>query len=267
MNTTHVFCAQLEVHACRAELQLNGFPLDRLGPDAPLANTIPAQQYLVPGTNELEVLVEPGARPSRARTETRTLARPGAYAKVRLVRFPDGASPEPENGEILLELAWRDETGKPALFPQSRAGTVEMGAAAGRWAWQDAPELVLDEALADEAHAVLEAIADCFRTGSAEAYEELRAQQSADAVRAYPALLGRPNPLAAHLAYYRRSPRPVAPLVRARHDFRLVAKGRVVECVDEDGRPSLRLRDPVHDMEVACRIFMARIGGRLRIVR
>jgi hypothetical protein len=57
------------------------------------------------------------------------------------------------------------------------------------------------------------------------------------------------------------------PLTPKRFDFRLVADGRMLDCVDRDFTASLRLRDPDDGSALPHRVLLARIDGRLRIVR
>jgi hypothetical protein len=271
MSTTHVICAQLEVESCLAELYVNGFPVARIAMGGRSPATIPVAQYLIPGTNEIEILVEPAARPSAARTARRTLSRPGARVTGRLLRFASGVAPEVANGELLIDVSFREETGAAAPFPRACTGAADLGPMFGRWAWQDAPPLQLDEWLVHEARAVLEAFGDALRSGSVASCESLLEHVQTDAMRAYPAVppdLVR-STTAKLVAYHHGCKDPVFPLVRERHDFRLVAGGRLLQCIDVDGKPSLRLRDPESGAELPFSMFLARLGGegRLRIVR
>jgi hypothetical protein len=279
MNATHVICATLEVQRCRAELYVNGFPLARLGPDGIVGTGMPVQQFLVPGTNEIELLIEPGSHPSVARTAARELDRRSATATARLLRFPDGAMMEVENGELLCEVSWEGKPdggeGQPALlaapnrYPKSIARQVDLGALAGRWSWQDAPELQPDAALIDEARAVLDALKRAIESGSAPAYSALVEEATREGARAYPVREARRTSElhAAFVAHYAAGKPPVLPLDRTHHDFRLVAGDRVLECVDDDFTPSLKLRDPETGAALPFSMLLARIDGRLQVVR
>jgi hypothetical protein len=230
--------------------------------------SIAVQELLVPGDNELELLVEPGTSPSRARVEYHEERLSGASAVARLVRFPDNVITDAANGELVVDVQWKSQDGVREAFPKAIAKRAALGPWAGRWPWQDAPPLVLDDALVDEARAVLAELGDAFRRGSAAAYRVLLEAQSSDALRAYPALSEEfvQTDLERLVAHYHASPEPVLPLVRERHDFRLVAGDRMLQCIDKDWRPSLRLRDP-SGQEVPYPIFLARLDGRLRVVR
>jgi hypothetical protein len=266
--SNHVIYAELEVEGTTAELYVNGFPLTRLAPETTHFEAIAAQEYLVSGDNELELLVEPGTSPSRARTEYHEERLSGASAVARLVRFPDNVLTEVQNGELLADIQWKSQDGFREAFPKAIAKRAALGPLSGRWPWQDAPPLVLDDALVEEARAALSALGEAFRRGSAVEYRVLLEAQSSDALRAYPALSEAfvESDLELLVAHYHRSPEPVLPLVRERHDFRLAAGDRMLQCIDKDWRASLRLRDP-SGQEVPYPVFLARLDGRLRVVR
>lgn len=268
---THVVHAQIEARGCTAELYLNDIPVSRIHPGRTAFESVAVEQLLVPGKNRIEVLVEPGSRPSRARLEARDLPAVDFEAIGRLVRLPDGEFTDPENGEVLAEArAVRppDTTGVLG-FPRSAIAEVDLGAAHGRWAFLDAPLLVLDDALVAEAGRVLDEIARAYRDLSAPRLWALSELHIRDSLRAYPAVseASLRADLEEILAHYGRVADRVVPRDESRHDFRLVGGGRLVECVDDDWAPSLRLRDPDDGSAVPHPVLLARIDGRLRVVR
>jgi hypothetical protein len=268
VDATEVIHAQLEIKACTAELYVNRIAVARLRPDTALVTSISVPQLLVPFDNEIELLVEPGTSPSRARTEYHEETLSGASAVARLVRFSGEVVTNVENGELLAEVQWKSQDGVRDAFPKAIARQASLGALAGRWSWQDAPPLVLDDALVDEARAVLSELGQALRRGSAAAFRELVAVPCSEALRAYPALTEEyvNATVEQDVEHYHRSPDPVLPLVRERHDFRLAAADRMLECIDKDWLPSLRLRDPSGAI-VPYPVFLARLEGRLRVVR
>lgn len=269
MTTSHVHYAMLDVSGCCAELWLNGFPLLRAGPGAPTNASLPVEDYLVAGTNTLEVLVEPGKRPSRARRPQRELERADARASAYLGRFPAGVIVEVANGVRLGEITWQaDETGK-SLFPLSRATQVELGAMHGRWSWQDASELVLGPELVAEAELNLKAIRDAICAGDLSGFNRLMSVVADEGVRAYPAFTAQmtADDHAAFVRYYHQQPEPMLPLEPEQYDFRLIAADRVLECVNRDGSTSLKLREPRLGSVLGYPVRLARIDGELRRIR
>ncbi len=276
-----VVYTHLDVEGCAAELYLNDIPLDRLvaGEGRRRVESTAAHQYLFDGENRLELLVEPGSTPARARTELRERKLTKAHAAARLVRYADGADLGPENGAVLAEVTFRSEdpavrAGEPAsvgpaYYPRSFFTTVDLGRRSGRWAFQDAPALTLDDALVAEARAVLDEVASAVKRGDAAAFLSLLSDQHADVLQAYPAFTpGRiRDDIAEYVAFFHRAAEPVAPRVPERHSFRLAGSGRLLHCLDDDWQGSVRMRSPDDGGISPYPLFLARLGGRLRIVR
>lgn len=265
--------AQLEVGECTAELLVNGIPAVRIAwspTRIPIENMAVAQ-LLIPGTNQLELLVEPGSTPSVARTEKRQQKFKKMWAAARLIRFEEGTGGLPEDGEVLGEakFAWEDDTLPEQTFPQSTAIQIEMGAAYGRWGFQDAPELVLNDALRDEANGVLDEVDAALRVFHEERFWELTELQVRDCIRAYPAVTESylRNELTTMFAHYSKGKDPVAPRDREVQDFRLVGGGKLLQCLDKDWSTTFKVRDPGDGSAGPYSILLGRINGKLRIVR
>ena len=273
MALDRVLHAQLHVDKCTAELWLNGVPLVRIDPKKRTAfESRPVEELVIPGANRLELLVEPGAHPSVARTELRTVDTGDAWAEARLVSFPDGVFTEPENGTVLGQLRFErppPEHSTSRTMPMSLVGEVELGSANGRWAWQDAPVLEPGDTLVAEARAALEVLAAIYRAGKTEAIWKHLAAANREILRAYPAFTEAMmrTELEVMTAHFTRGRDPVLPLRPEEHDFRLVAGGRLLQCVDRDWKGSLRFRDPGDGSEAPVAHLLARIDGRLQVVR
>jgi hypothetical protein len=170
---------------------------------------------------------------------------------------------------VLCKVEWTAGDTGSEVFPIERRGHVNLAAAFGRWAWQDAPALTLDDALVAEARAVLDAYGRALCRGSAAAFEQVIAATFADQVRAFPDWpAAEQRELLARLCdHYRAAPDPGFSVDPARNDFRLIASGRVLQCVDDDFQGSLRLCDPDDGSEVRMPLCLARIDGVLRPIR
>lgn len=265
--------AQLEISGCTAELWLNGVPVMRLDQTpgrVPIQN-FAVMQLLVPGTNMLEIVVEPGSTPSVGRTEKRELMFSKMWATGRLIRFEEGASGLVEEGHLLTEVnfRWDDPTlNDRMMFPKSSGMQVEMGAAFGTWGWQKAPDLVLDEALIAEARAVLDELEAALRAFDEQRFWQLTELQIKDVLRAYPALSepAMRSELTTMIAHIKEGKDPVFARDPENHDFRIVGGGKLLQCIDKDWTTSFKVRDPAGDV-LPYRIMLARIDGKLRVVR
>jgi hypothetical protein len=268
--TSTILLAQLKVEGCTAELHLNGVPLIRIPPGRVPIENVAAEGYVIPGTNRLDVLVEPGA-PGAARTGSAEHDFRPIQAIGRLIRFPDGVPGTVEHGELIGEtsFAWPEPRPQRRAFPVEVGTQLELGPAHGRWAWQDAPPLVLDDALVAEASAVLDDVERALRMFDADALWRLAELQLEDVQRAYPAVSEAHlrGELTTLLDHAKKASDPVIRRDPAEHDFRLVAGGRMLQLVDRDYSTSVKLRDPGDGSAISYAIALARIDGRLRIVR
>lgn len=267
MTQDTITLAQLEVRDCAAELWLNDIPLVRLAPHAiPIQNTT-AESFLVPGDNTLEVVVEPGPRPSLARA-AHDLPFRELQAIARLIRFPPGVPGTLEHGELLAETRFTWSSPDPQPFPRTASVRVDMGDAHGRFRWQDAPALTLDAATVTEARLVLDEVEAAIRASDERWLWHLNELKFRDAVRSFAAMDEAyvRGQVASHLEAQRRVPDPIFARDPERHDFRLVAHGRMIQCVDVDGSTSFKLR-AADGQPLPYMLFLARIDGRLRIVR
>lgn len=263
--------AEVELRHCTAELWLNGFPLRRKKhPGDPFAS-IPVHQYVIAGENRLELVIEPGDRPSESRMGDRTAALVGARAIARLVRYPALAFADAEEGTVLGEVQWVAPTDRSETFPLVRSGSFVVPAPFGRFAFQDAPVLALDAATHAECVTLLGALREAFVRGEAARVRALLDLRFQEGLRAYPAnepaLLDRE--MADYVAEVASPDFEVLPLDGAQHDFRLVAQGRAIELVDRDFQPSLRFRGPDDEGDeiTGFALTVARVGGRLVVIR
>ncbi|MBK8056874.1 MAG: hypothetical protein IPK33_03030 [Gemmatimonadetes bacterium] len=273
MDRDTVTLAQLEVSACTAELYLNGVPVLRLvsaAGSAPAEN-VAVEQLLVPGRNTLELLVEPGPTPGTARSAERDLPFHPARSQARLIRVREDEEASPGNGTVLMETSftWSDSSAQSRRFPVSSSAIGDLGLANGRWPWLEAPSLAASKSLDEEARAVLNQLADAARAGSIDRFWELSRLATTDVLRAYPAMTesSMREELAGFLAIASQSEGSVVVSSPDAQDFRLVGGSRLLELVDKDWTPSLKVRTPGRDSATGYPIFLARIGGILRIVR
>jgi hypothetical protein len=260
----------LEVKGCTAEIFVNDVPVSRLGPQSLPSEGMAIQQYLVPGKNRVEVLIEPGSRPSTTRSETRLDKLPDAVVRARVAKFPVDGPVDDESGELLVALEWKgkDHGDDPVLFPRSMVGEFDFGAAFGRWGWQDAPILSPGPELWDEVRAALAEIAQIFRTRSGTLYFMLTEDQCRDAMRSYPDW-SEPavrEELERQAKLYEASPEPVLPIEPEKNDFRIVGDGKMVQGLDVDWTTSLKLVLPDGTV-VPHPVLLSRLRGKLRVVR
>jgi len=259
--------AEIATSGCYAALFLNGIPILSSGRNGAVFSSMPARQVLVKGPNRLELVVEPLEEPSRARDKRRLVLADRGVAG-RLVRYEEGVPALVENGTVLLEHQWAAD-GIEATYPHILAGEVVVTDATHEWAWERAPILEPGPELDAEVVRVLEDVASAMRSKRVDPMLEVLDVKMKDARIAYPVrdeAVDR-NEMTHFQKFWHRAGDPVLPRRADQHDFRIVAGGRMVEAVDRDGYASLRLKDPKDGEAIPYPLLLARIGGRLRVVR
>jgi hypothetical protein len=265
-NTT-VLSAFCEARDCFAEFLLNGIPLARLGAEV-FVQSQSVAELVRSGTNRLEIVLEPGPSPRFARLHEREIDRTKGIARFEIFEIEPDLPAQPEYGRVLAALKLDLPPDEPAIRRgPTILSTMFEASERPRWRFEDAPALSMDEALEREALDIVEEVAGAFRAGDVEAYLRLAQPALSDALKAYPAhseatLRGDVEEVMKWFLANRGTVRPIAA-----SDFepRLVADGRLIECVNRDFSPSLRLAGP--EMELPYSMFLGRIDGALRIVR
>jgi hypothetical protein len=260
--------AEIKVSGCYAVLVLNGIPLLSTGRFGATFSSMPVRQFLVQKPNRLELLVEPVTRPSLARHEQRKLTLDEGYAIARLVRYEDGVPALVENGELLLAHHWAAD-GREDTYPKVFTGEVSLPDGKHHWAWEDAPALTMNDELRAEAVAVVEEVMGAVARGDLDGFIALTDAKLRDVKVAYPLRTDASirDELREFLAFWNKSGAPLYPLDDEAHDFRLVAGGRMLEAVDDDGMASMRFCDPSDQAALPYPLYLARLDGRLRVVR
>lgn len=273
--------AELELTDCSGELWINGIPIEGLQSRRPTFEvSIGVHHHLVPGVNTLELYVDVDGIPRDYLRPRESPPREKAHAVGRLVRYAAGVMANPDNGQLLAEIEYRGKDDDATHAPRVVRGQVDLGPAFGPWSWQAAPLLDVDEsgrlsdAMRREAESLLEEVHAALFSGNADRMLELVKVRWQEMDRAWP---GRNDAedRAKHAAFLGRvasDPRRRVPLNRNKHDFRIVGNGRLLECIDVDFMPSIRIAQEVEPNRWALApygVTMARVapGGRLAVVR
>jgi hypothetical protein len=265
--------AELELTDCSAELRVNGIPIPGCPARRPSFEvSVPVHHCLVSGMNQLELFVDIEGKPSESLAPRKAAPRPTAIAIARLVAYEVGVIAAPENGRVLTTLEYRGAKDDADEAPRVRRVSIDPGTSFGPWEWQKAPILTLDEATLREARAVLGDVHAALFSGDAKRVFDLIKVRWQEMDRAYP---GRNDAVdqanhAAWVASLGADDRRKIPLEPEHHDFRLTAGGRMIECIDDDFAPSIRIAQEVEPGRWAAAMYpvsLARIGQRLAVVR
>ena len=95
---------EMEHKGCAAELYVNGIPIVKCNASEQPFISIPAHLELISGINNIEIIVNPGITPSKAREGNIQMDATGCYVKARLVRYPVDVYPGDSSGEVLIDF-------------------------------------------------------------------------------------------------------------------------------------------------------------------
>jgi hypothetical protein len=179
-------------------------------------------------------------------------------------------------GAEALRLNWSAASEGREECPRVKVGKLDFGVAFGGWSWQAAPVLSLDPATLAEAADVLMNVRSALREGDATALLDLIRVRFEEGTRAFPAGSATESidRLVRWLGELASEPDSVTELVPGAWSPRLVAGGRMIECLDSDWRACLRVKQSIPidehesmEVELPYRVLLARINGLLRVVR
>ena len=255
------------VDGCDVELYVNDIPLVRI-PAAAGGGMHQCDHALVQGDNLFEVLLHPGATPSVARTDKRTLPSDGVAVEVRAALCPPGTAPGEVGTTALFRFSER-LPGGPMEFPRSVKATHPIDRTEGPWAWERAPVLQLDPALIHEATRYVQSLHASLARKSFPGFWAHNEIAHHEVSRAYDVPVGE-RQAGAEAALATRFADPafaMAPLVAENFDYRLVGGGRLLECIAKDWGAIVRTEPDSEGHVMRFPILLGRFEGGLRGLR
>lgn len=251
------------LEGCDLELYVNDIPLVRV-PAVAGGGMFQCDHVLVQGENVFEVLLHPGSTPSVARTERRSLPSDGIAVEVRAALCPPGTAPGEVGTTALFRFGER-LPGGPMEFPRSVKTTHAFDRTEGPWAWERAELLHLDGALLQEATRYVQSMHGSLARKSFPGFWAHNETAHREVARAFDVPLTE-RQSAAEGALNRQFADPafaMAPLVAEQFDYRLVASGRLLECIAKDWRAVVRTEPDSEGNVMRFPIMVGRIDGNL----
>jgi hypothetical protein len=271
---------QFYLSGVSGEVRVNDVPVYTVPEATENDQTIPVNGLVIAGMNRVDLILDIEGSPSVCTNRREKKADKAAKALVRVLRFPsDGpvfAMPIPAN--IVAYREWLGEQDESEESPRVVSLTFDSrGGFGGPWSWQSAPKLVLDTPTIEEARALCEHVRHAILSGDASALLTLAEIRFREVGEAFGATSDAEDiaQLERWIAQYKNEPDRVLPIDPRAFDFRLVAEDRIVQPMNKDWSHVVRMMQPVTDqddkpmgdMEIPYSLLLARIGGKLRIVR
>ncbi len=262
---------EAKVFGCVAELSVNEIPVGRVGHEQARAMVVPVNQYLVKGANALGLIVNPGPTPAEATTPAKEPVRSGgATATVSLVRYAAGAVTGDGSGDVLATIAWAGRAdNEPEQFPQSVTAEAKVAMPLGPWNWQSAEVLELNDETTERVANLVEAIRSGLHAGDARPFFELGARSLQEIARAFGDSPDQGVTILRAVVDHSRNAAhwKFPPIPRDLWDLRLVAGGRMIECVGKDWDPLVRSITDEEANSFSMPMFVGRTAGRWAVLR
>lgn len=263
-------CLEAAVAGCEAEVYVNDIPLGRIAGGGALPDRfgMTVSDYVVDGPNRIELLLFPGDRPSRARAPQGQRDTAGVRAWIRLAEYDAGMAIG-DGGYTLHELYFDGDRGEmPA--PISVADTASVTSQfAAPWAWQGAEPLVMSGALMADATRFVEQVWSVMANrdvAGQNALSDLNVREGCVAYGTDPrATRADHNEILGNI--FGDPTFAMRPLDHEAFDFRLVAGGRMVQCVGTDWRPVVRSEPDRGGTVMRVPLMIGRLDGRMAWLR
>lgn len=254
---------KLVADGCAAEAWLNGLPMARVGPLAPQA-MVAAHEAVLEGPNRLELLVSVDGGAATPPAAPHDMA---AHAHLLLPRL--GAAIDEGQARTLADVAWSCAAGERLALPTRQRCDAELPIRFPRWRWLDAPVLQPSPALAQHAYDFVAGLGRDLARGQTAGFLEatrLRTEELAAAYqRSAESETARLREWLEHLyASQRLVWRPLAPQDM---QTRLLAGGRLLECLGADGRAALTTMPDKEGAAVSLPLRLSLVEGRFYVLR
>jgi hypothetical protein len=264
-----------EAEGVEAEFFVNDVPIVRRSGEGAMTDySGPCNQDLVPGWNVITAVIGPGPTPSstlRGSPGRRRVTLEKARVQARLMRYPEGAVSGAPGGDLLAQLEWEaPDLVRPVTLPRVVSAGVDLGPLGGRWRWQDATPLTLDEPTLREVRTFLETLHAMLSKKDLERFLALTQVRLSDVERAFERRAGEKaaEVLNAVKGEVAKPEWGMLPLEPEAWDLRLCGGNRLIDCVRRDGAPILREtpRAPTN-ISVEWPVRVAKLDGVWHVAR
>jgi hypothetical protein len=240
-NAHDYLMLELSSDHCTAEVLINGVPVVRVTPDRRMSQ-MPIHEYLLPGKNTFQMIVEPGPTPSRALEKGRPAiaAKPGLFARMRLMEMPQGAFPDDPRVKTHVNVEFRPEANASIAVPVVREAEFNAPDWMPASSWPQARKLT--EADSPRVVDLIQKISVAMGHGDVEPYIAAAQMRFAETSAAYQLPLE--QQLTEFRAQFKRiSSEPgfqMRPIVKEDLDLRICGNGHMIDVVDKTWDPALR---------------------------
>jgi hypothetical protein len=240
-GTKPTYSVNANARGCAIEVRVNDIPVLRIDSEdhnRPPRGAASAGLWLINGVNELRLVV--------LRTYTGS-GTPDARAWISTENGPDGLlteSPQASDPGVIMLAEWAPPAGN-ITAPKPIDIHKDLGQTAGDNLWAKAPRLTLDDQTRKKVGDFLASVRKALMKGDGNAMVTYQEPQIRDAASSSGMLVKDLQNMTREMARgWMKQHGPLAPLNPPEWDFRIAADGRLIECLNKDGRPTLRTAAP-----------------------
>ncbi|WP_026375735.1 hypothetical protein [Aestuariibacter salexigens] len=273
INRDFMLHLDLYIKDCSAEFYFNDIPVRLMG-EGENFHSMNAHHLLLDGTNQMEVVINPGPTPSTVRELDEQQNTDGLKNKpsvcIRLMSYPVGAfAGDTKNGRILMQLNWEydAEQHKDIRFPYSVSDTRDLGPMLGPWIWQQCQpiDLLTDMAAIEK---TAELIYNAFVSGDAQTVVRYCDPSLKDIGKALPAYGEQEfrSDMLTDISSNRLLASKAEPFNKDSTDFRLCANGRMVQLINSDWSHTIRSPEDDEGERYELPAFLGKIQNQWYVV-
>ena len=237
------FIARVETKNLRAEIWINRIPVAMLLPgeaDGPAG--LPLNEFIVSGRNQIGVVLHAGPIASRSTEPWPDSKQAAAYSgaaslTLQLAQYADDQPVHRDGPPAILSIEWQ---GLAEPIPRRMEREFQVASAFGRWGWQDAEQLPsLDDALRIRSLDYISRLHGLLAAGQFATFVEESALKIEEYARAYGILAEPVRRSMLQALSSQAAALHLRPLDPQAIDLRLVAGGRMIECLRTDRHHAL----------------------------
>ena len=262
---------RLQTQACAAEVWLNDVPLGRTSPAAPTL-CLPVHEFLLAGSNRLDLVIDPPAPGQPLAPGTPKLADGVVGASARLLLPRIGVLADETQARTLAELVWAAVDGDVYHAGHRVSVQASLPVKFPRWRWLDAPPIA-SAGLQDDTKALVAAqlqhLAIALAKGDVDSFVlacRLKLEELALAYQQPLAEVSARLQSRLQLLHATQALKMVIPDAAAL-TLRPCANGRLLECLNSQGEPALQTLPAPDGSIAAWPLRVAVVNAQCHILR
>ena len=248
------------------EVFVNDIPVTKLDPDNN-EDTRPVNQYLVKGVNKISLVLTPSVDELTGRPP---VLNKDILTEITLMQYPKGLMAGDPSAKQMLSEKWLLKQNDPIIDSVKKEYSINLDMDDAGWQWVKAEKLTLTLQLDKEVDAFLDNLQQIINSGKADEYVSLYKTRIQEQAAAYGLEVNSMMEHSKNIISQRKNDpaMQLVPLNKDEYAFRLVADGRLIDCIAKDGDPVLRAKAGSNGfVPVFYDVKLGKIGGKLVILR